>query len=110
MTDETKHTPGPWSGCHEGNCSCGTIFGPDGNTTVARAYGEAELEKFEADCVPNKEMQAANAKLIIAAPDMLALLERVDRAFDDWADAGHMNEPKRRLWNDITAAIAKASP
>lgn len=39
----------------------------------------------------------------------LDLLKRTESAFDDWADAGYMNEPKRKLWNDITAAIAKAN-
>ena len=78
MTDSTDervgHTPGPWKACKNGHCSCGQIWGPDGNTSVARACGIKELTAFEADKVPCMEMQKANARLIAAAPALLEAL------------------------------------
>ena len=63
-----KFTPGPWRACRAGDCSCGQIFGGDGNSVVARAFGRADLD--EADVVPDEAAQLANARLISAAPEM----------------------------------------
>lgn len=78
------HTQGPWRACKDGACACGQIWGADHETVVARAYGVADLEDFAADCVPARESQAANARLISASPALLAaltgLVEIIDKA------------------------------
>ena len=89
------HTPGPWALHDE---VAGVIYGPDGHqvcTTPRTTRREVE--------------RAANARLIAAAPEMLAallkLVEAVDPAvggltLEDWA-----TEPVA----DARAAIARAT-
>ena len=69
MSNETQWTPGPW---HEGaGNGYGSIFGPEGTrrdsgglTPIAMINGTLHEDE-------------ANARLIAAAPEMAALLERL---------------------------------
>lgn len=60
MPDKVKHTAGPWS-----------IQAGSSNPLI----GSAEFSVAEVldDCFPDAEQQQANARLIAAAPDLLAL-------------------------------------
>lgn len=66
-----KHTPGPWRACLDGECSCGYVFGDDGNVYVAKALGPDDEEEPH----PTREVQKANARLIAAAPYLLVAAE-----------------------------------
>ncbi len=78
MSDSPKHTPGPWEEHGKGGCECGLIFGPDGNSNICLVYGPSHLASDDGpDCVPNRDAQQANARLISAAPDLLAALQAV---------------------------------
>jgi len=77
MTNEsTKHTPGPWKAANADTDASGTfnriLSMSEAEITPARAYGDTE------------EQRHANARLIAAAPDMLATLENIAaHAYDD---------------------------
>jgi hypothetical protein len=96
-----NHTPGPWvvwSPNEFGNPSIGRESGPS-LAIVFRSNHEAELE--------------ANARLIAAAPDLLAALEHAEYALTRWAMYGHSDRPPEQYradeWaRDARAAIAKA--
>lgn len=76
----TQHTPGPWA--QNGNL----IEGPDGETVAyVTAYNTMTPR------------QKANARLIAAAPELLAALENV------------MANPTTFSFEPIRAAIAKAT-
>jgi hypothetical protein len=63
---ETKHTPGPWEPCRI--CGeCGVVWGP-GHRIVSRPSECSDVQKEES---------AANARLIAAAPDLLAFAQRM---------------------------------
>lgn len=94
----SKHTPGPWSLFDDGSEVHDRIVGPvvgvKGMTaTVARAAFGIR---------PNQEV-AANARLIAAAPDLLAACESVIDGLAsmgcDWGDEQHAI---------VSAAIRKA--
>lgn len=79
MSDE-KHTPGPWSACHDGNCSCGYIFGDGGSVYVAKALSLDD----DVDPVASDEYRRGNVKLIVAALNshapLTARVERLEKA------------------------------
>lgn len=89
-----KHTPGPWTPFIE-------------NNVVAVMKGRKEVIKwtgFGASDFPDDV--EANARLVAAAPDMLAALKSVDHWFSVWtvgAGEGFDYLP------EIQAAIAKAT-
>jgi hypothetical protein len=90
---ETKHTPGPW--IVEGN---GITVRQD------RKHASKICQAFEVYMC--RQEREANARLIAAAPDMLAALEEAHRlnrmsVFDDGSSADHA----ARM---VQAAIAKA--
>lgn len=60
---QTHHTPGPWA------VDLHLITTADGETLVAKASTDRSLARVE-----------ANARLIAAAPDLLAALESLDAA------------------------------
>ena len=101
------HTPGPWEvGGHDdgvpGYVYCDNEFG----SAVAIAYGDA----LAYTCLPRDE-QEANARLIAAAPDLLAALVEMRDLFDLMCGLGfspadgHEGSPKA----NADAAIAKAT-
>ena len=90
-----KHTPGPWH-----NSVIGSTHGPDGDPIMTA--GNGAIGSFA-------EEGRANARLIAAAPDLLAACEAV-------ALAGHKNSTEERFGEAVTdllpiinAAIAKAT-
>lgn len=96
MTD--KHTPGPWR-THVVRFSHRTM-----RTIKAGADWIAHLDTVSADGDDPRDV--ANARLIEAAPDMLAALERAADELDsimDWHGIGHP-----AVLRDARAAIAKA--
>jgi hypothetical protein len=103
MSNNNKHTPGPWSVCGEdrGVCQCVTIWSETADCPVATckigAWGdsypsirltdpigsagqkaEAYMEKIEYGSIPD-EMAKANAILIALAPEMLELINDITR-------------------------------
>lgn len=54
-------TPGPWTACHEGDCSCGYIFGLGGEAYILKALTIAD----EVDPVSTEEQAKRNAKFIV---------------------------------------------
>lgn len=101
-----KHTPGPWKACLNGECECGYVFGDGGDVYVARALGPGDEE----DPRPTREMQKANARLIAAAPDLLAAAEAALWALekaDCWCGPGYTCL-KCRVIDQVKTAIAKA--
>jgi len=113
---ETKHTPGPWHACHDGKCVCGMVWGEEdhiatvtrgdwGDTYPAIREGEnGHLEPYiarESYGHVSVERAEANARLMAAAPDLLAALQLfvANSLRADWpAD----------IYNAAEAAIAKA--
>lgn len=69
----TDHSAGPWRACRTGNCPCGFIWADDGQVQVASVHGPSALGQdwYGSDTVCNEETQKANARLIVAAPDLL---------------------------------------
>ena len=114
-----KHTPGPWNACGDGECQCKLVMYEDGpvakvisgkwgdefpnirlvkNEQGMGEHAEAFVEMIEYGEV-NEETATANARLIAAAPDLLAACELALHAFENnWA----IN------WDDLSSAIAKA--
>ena len=94
---ETKHTPGPWH--YDGYI----VTADAGNPNQAVARVTQFLPEF-------REESAANAALIVSAPDMLAALAGCVKAYEETRDG----EPTGHLWPDpnhifyARAAIAKA--
>ena len=96
---EAKHTPGPWE------------FGPSHSSTglagqlVVRPAGEFPHGEWVADVGSMyDDHREANARLIAAAPDLLAALQKVV----NHADAGTA-AILDRLVEEARAAIAKAT-
>lgn len=84
-----KHTPGPWS-----------EFGP-GNPQVYGGDPVRRIAVLDRQTGASMDECYANARLIAAAPELLAALEGVR---DFWA-GGDCPED---LWEELTTAIAKA--
>ena len=105
MTENVKHTPGPWRVEEDttlvwGNCS----FGDDGTLNevgkpVAEAQGERGWARTGRDRMPEGEREA-NARLIAAAPDLLEALQYVMSAH---------GEQLTDAFAQANAAIAKAT-
>lgn len=84
MTHETKHTPGPWRITDGGNvCNCvGHTLHDEGHVCIAFAQPVPEGE--------------ANARLIAAAPELLAALEWCEQVYgNDWPENASIRETIR---------------
>ena len=106
------HTPGPWKVTEE--------YVP---STGPHVYVEAEPDSFGSAVTiaeviedPFKNTQPANARLIAAAPELLAALQTAQRTIRTWHGMG-MGAHEAQAWalyqaspemQQITAAIAKA--
>ena len=91
MTNETKHTPGPWHRNIKPATHYNTIFA-ERNTHVTRLAVEGKTaEEVEANCA-----------LIVAAPDLLAAL----RAAEEWAE--HIEDDENRVPIDVRLAMRDA--
>jgi hypothetical protein len=85
---ETKHTPGPWK------------IGND-ETSVSSS------DDFVCDCRSNFDgnLDFANARLIAAAPDLLAVLQELEESSSYWSDY----DVPVGIVDRIKAAIRKAT-
>lgn len=101
--EAAKHTPGPWM-VQMRRGSLGTrghiaVLGPDfgsGHGDVVRTMGTTEREE-------------ANARLIAAAPELLAAVKEARTLLEmNNARRDMMTDRERALWNTIRAAVAKA--
>jgi hypothetical protein len=92
-----KHTKGPWTVAIDPNASVATLIGPfkkdhsiyTSGTIAAQAYGPTIGEAEQ------------NAQLIAAAPEMLEVLERLEKHFAITAVGSLHNQQI----NDLRAAI-----
>ena len=98
MSEELKHTPGPWSIRQESVWSVGTD-----HEMTALVYGCTDTE------------EEANARLIAAAPDLLEALKLAQSAVADFHSGMNTTRPSEetrerneRILGSIRAAIAKA--
>lgn len=82
---EVTHTPGPWFVASNGLNKVATIT----NTTA-----------IYADQMPTEFSISADARLIAAAPELLAALQWVNRA---------AAEDSPQMWGAVSDAIAKAT-
>lgn len=96
-----SHTPGPWkfTGARAKHDSSAIVFGPK-EEWVAAAY---DFNRYDRD-----EEVEANARLIAAAPDLLAMCETISTwcGSDDGAHCLPFEPP---WYQDLHAAIAKAT-
>ena len=73
------HTPGPWVACEGADgrgCSCGTVWSVSADAPVAHCDTRGEGAP---PTVPDLPERQANARLLAAAPDLLAALETIVR-------------------------------
>ena len=103
MTDQPKHTPGPWKICWNGDSTAfdnepfayALDVGPGRTTSICRVrHGACDDEYGGKDAIK------ANANLIAAAPDMLEALKNLEN------DDGKAMPPS--AWALVQNAIAKA--
>lgn len=96
MEAQVRHTPGPWK-----------PFGPGIKASmVSSTLKSGRRVSFRVACCKDgdDDTVAANARLIAAAPDMLAALK--DLLFN--ADHGNGLEAQHKAWDRARDAIAKA--
>jgi hypothetical protein len=91
------HTPGPWKS---------EVSPTDLNATVRGARG-AHVATVWSGSNPSLDVVAANAKLIAAAPDMLATLDRIAAGAEMTGEFSHA-ETVRRYQELARWAAAKA--
>lgn len=89
---EVKHTPGPWH------------VGKDFEAGIGRGFFVAGGKFVRANMVGPNDAQEANARLIAAAPDLLALVKLVNGSFG----GGLTVTFSERDVAEFAAAIAKA--
>lgn len=87
MSKQAKHTPGPWKLKNEG-----TIVDADGGLIATTGYRVTAID----------DQDAPNARLIAAAPDLLAALEGLIRHEVNISGAA------RAYVHDARVAVAKA--
>ena len=76
------HTPGPWRAQESKSGACVMIFGP-GEWKLAEAH--SYQAQYEDEGAPTKDTREANARLIAAAPDLLAALQALLGSFESEA-------------------------
>jgi hypothetical protein len=109
-----EHTPGPWeiSGDEEGwTIRMGTALADDGRWQVQHRIELDWGDTYDGEGDNSQYEEAeANARLIAAAPDLLAALEGVTAYIEDHrGDGGDgIMCTGCRLWKQARAAIARA--
>src|SRR5699024_2296674 len=93
---EFKGTPGPWQ-TDRNNCHAGQI------ATIHHCLSNDWVEIWSPDWPDDEDVQEANARLIAAAPDLMAALQ----ALMDEESRGRIM-PIGPAWDMARAAIAKA--
>ena len=105
---ETKHTPGPWSITNTIMGSVDPVTLP--SSVIAPPYGSVDticVFSFMTKKKPHDEQQA-NARLIAAAPDLLAALRLLLDGLQTYAPEFLHGLPKADYIRAARAAIAKA--
>lgn len=110
MTTETKHTPGPWT------FSKSDIFG-DIRYYIAQAdnakytphYSDVATLIAETVSTEREAIQEANARLIAAAPELLAALKAMVALDEEEHQRGPGDIDICKEVQDAYAAIAKAT-
>jgi hypothetical protein len=97
MANETKFTPGPWMFA-EGNHR---VFTPDGSDDVAFATASFERGRTYGEMV-------ANARLIAAAPDLLAAGSEIIRLHDTYTGEARDDDAISLAMDDLRAALRRA--
>jgi len=94
-TPKAKHTPGPWIIRHEQGSPWPTLHGKGSSGWIAQ--------------VPMSLPNQANARLIAAAPDLLAVLEGLVNSVDEYGLRDHAGATiTEKETATAHAAIAKA--
>lgn len=75
---ETNHTPGPWT-CYADLPSTGPNWHIVTANSRMRVLANVHIE-------PGNKMDAANARLITAAPDLLAVLQELRESAEYWSE------------------------
>lgn len=103
------HSEHPWRNCHGGNCKCGTIFDASGNVYIASVYHPSDLGDGVngPDAVPDVDTFKANYKLITAAPDLLAICQKILKIHEGCAPGFGLFAPDVR--DELRAAIKRAT-
>ena len=102
MTDPVycSHTPGPWE-INEGD-----------GIAIAKVSVFAITAPCTADIGSglSRDENAANARLIAAAPDLLAALKAVSETGDDcpMCDRGRLRNPQKTHWPECPFSLAQA--
>lgn len=84
-----KHTPGPWRMCGKdrGGCVCGMVFSETADCPVATAtFRDDEIGEYM-----TVDQMKVNARLIAAAPDLLAA------AIAAWRVIGDLQPSKKTV-------------
>ena len=95
----SEHTPGPWEVCHTAKGYPYQIIAPNSDNDAKGRVGK-NVTRWGSISLPTSDEGKANARLIAAAPDLLAALEAVVHAYEN----GGMIDPIQQA----IAAIAKA--
>jgi hypothetical protein len=108
----TPHTSGPWSDGGTDNIVT-AIVGPGGGKVIARVYTHtrkmvAADGRHKVVLEPDAE-GIANARLIAAAPLLLAALERITESLTTYAAALSLGHAFKPVLDQANAAIAAAT-
>jgi len=96
MQTQTKHTPGPWTTNRTSDTSEGRSIG-----TAKGSIALLTEDRYTAS------EQTANARIIAAAPDLLAAAERVARLME-WKDTPSSMVEIDAVKAQLRSAIARA--
>lgn len=94
-----NYTPGPWR------------YATDGSQVTTSALGILEGSKricFLSTPYKDQDEINANGILIEAAPDMIDVIEKVDKYFIDLQNRCALTPSEEKLWSKITAVKHKA--
>lgn len=108
----TKHTPGPWravKGALGSNPNVFEICSEDLGDHTYEVVGHVSTRKFsDMTRIDNKVIEA-NARLIAAAPDLLAALKECQQTLAMLTDHDRIKESRVQIaWAQAIAAEAKA--
>ena len=86
MSEEQKHTPGPWEPCtaNNGRCACRMVWSRSGDVPVftATALTDKDESYTLGVGVSDEDEIAANLALVAASPDLLRELEEAEWVTD----------------------------
>jgi len=116
MNAQNAHTPGPWEvqelthargelWLQIGYSGCGPIVRMN-CTAEPMAPGVIAESKYMAT---SQETQRANARLIAAAPELLAVCKQIFKEAKNIESDGYMDDDARPVYEALRAAIAKAT-